>query len=287
MMKILLLVSMVACSCVTFAQPKLVSQATVTTTTTVTAPEEDELQNVQNSPGGGGPGQMFRNFGDGETKSTTYLKNDMVKTIIKTDMGRSTIIRNNGTKVTTTLLEMMGNKTGFYVSDEEQAEMRKRMDSMMQARRSDSTKQQVRSGSGERTVDVHYTEETKKIAGYTCKKAWLVTTHLLGIKDSSAVWYTPEFKLQNLTSTGGTMGFGGFGLTNGFDKVDGFIMAYETKLPRGRTMNVEVNKVDISKEVADKEFEIPKDFELKPMKEMQTMFGGRPGGGVRDIRIGQ
>jgi len=287
-MKLFLLLSFVTGSLAAAAQPKLISQATVTTTTTVIAPEEDELQNVQNQGGpGGGPGIMFRNFGDGETKSTTYLKNDLVKTIIKTDMGRSTIIRNNGTKVTTTLMEMMGRKTGFYISDEEQVQMRKKMDSMMQNRKVDSSGAvRTRPASSENKIEIHTTEETKKIAGYTCKKAYVVTTRILGIKDSNAIWYTPEIKLQNLNSTGGTMGFGGFGSTNGFDKVDGFVMAYEAKMPRGRKMNVEVNKIDISKEIADKEFEIPKDFEVKPMKEMQSMFGG-PGGVSTDIRIRQ
>jgi len=287
-MKLFLLLSFVTGSLAAAAQPKLISQATVTTTTTVIAPEEDELQNVQNQGGpGGGPGMMFRNFGDGETKSTTYLKNDLVKTIIKTDMGRSTIIRNNGTKVTTTLMEMMGRKTGFYISDEEQVQMRKKMDSMMQNRKVDSSGAvRTRPASSENKIDIHTTDETKKIAGYTCKKAYVVTTRILGIKDSNAIWYTPEIKLQNLNSTGGTMGFGGFGSTNGFDKVDGFVMAYEAKMPRGRKMTVEVNKIDISKEIADKEFEIPKDFEVKPMKEMQSMFGG-PGGVSTDIRIRQ
>lgn len=287
-MKLFLLLSFVTGSLAAAAQPKLISQATVTTTTTVIAPEEDELQNVQNQGGpGGGPGMMFRNFGDGETKSTTYLKNDLVKTIIKTDMGRSTIIRNNGTKVTTTLMEMMGRKTGFYISDEEQAQMRKKMDSMMQNRKVDSSGAvRTRPASSENKIEIHTTDETKKIAGYTCKKAYVVTTRILGIKDSNAIWYTPEIKLQNLNSTGGTMGFGGFGSTSGFDKVDGFVMAYEAKMPRGRKMNVEVNKIDISKEIADKEFEIPKDFEVKPMKEMQSMFGG-PGGVSTDIRIRQ
>jgi GLPGLI family protein len=279
-MKLFLFVSMLGLSVAAAAQPKLVSQAIVSTTTTVVAPEEDDLQNVQNQ-GGGGPGAMFRNFGDGETKATTYLKNGMVKTVVKTDMGRTTIIRNNDTKLTTTLMEMMGNKNGFYISDDEQAAMRKRMDSMMQARRKDSTSTRTRPASSENQVEVHYTSETKKIAGYNCKKAWIVTTHILGIKDSNAIWYTPEIKLQNLPSTGGTMGFGAFGTNNGFDKVDGFIMAYGAKLPRGRVMNVEVTKVDTGKEVADKEFEIPKDFVVKPMKEMQNMFGGGGGGGQR------
>ena len=262
------------------AQPKLISQATISTITNVVAPEEDDLQNVQNQ-GAGGPGSMLRNFGEGETKSTTFLKNGLVKTVIKTDMGRTTIIRNNDTKLTTTLLEIMGNKNGFYISDDEQASMRKRIDSMMQARRKDSTSQRPRQGPSENMVEVHITNETKKIAGYNCKKAWIVTTHMLGIKDSNAIWYNPEIKLQNLSSTGGTMGFGAFGTNNGFEKVDGFIMAYAAKLPRGRVMSVEVTKIDFTKEIADKEFEIPKDFVLKPMKEMQNMFGRAGGGGQR------
>lgn len=279
-MKIVLCIFFLFSAVVAVAQPRLISQATVTTTTTVVAPEEDDLQNIQNQ-GGGGPGAMFRNFGDGETKSTTYLKNDLVKTIVKTDMGRTTILRDNHAKLTTTLLEIMGNKSGFFISDDEQVAMRKRIDSMMQARRTDTGSVRSRPASSENKFDVHYTDETKKIAGYICKKAWIVTTRILGIKDSAAVWYTPEIKLQNLQSTGGTMGFGAFGTTNGFDKIDGFVMAYGGKLPRGRTMSVEVTKIDVAKEIADKEFEIPKDFVIKPMKEMQNMFGGAGGGGQR------
>lgn len=278
-MKLFLLGSMICCSAVAFAQPKLITNATITTNTNVIAPEDDGLQTVQNQSGNN-MGAMFRNFGDGETKATTYLKDGMVKTIIKTDMGRTTVIRNNDTKITTTLMEMMGRKTGFYISDEEQAETRKKMDSMMQARR-DSTAPNTRPASSENKIDVHYTEETKKIAGYVCKKAYIVTTRILGIKDSSEVWYTPELKMKNLISTGGMMGFNFMNLSNGFDKIDGFVMAYTSNLARGRKMTVEVSKIDLSKEVAAKEFDIPKDFEVKAMKDMQGGPGGRSVGGVQ------
>ena len=40
---------------------------------------------------------------------------------------------------------------------------------------------------------------------------------------------------------------------NGFEKVDGFILQYETKMPRGRKMIVEVSKIETDKEVKDKE----------------------------------
>ena len=265
-----------------YAQPKVVTNAVVSTTTNVIAPEEDELQNVQNNQGG--PGMNFRNFGDGETKSTTYIKGGMVKTVMKNDMGRSTIIRNNDSKLTTTLIEMMGNKTGFYITDEEQANMRKRMDSMQNARPRDSANAN-RGTRLERTVDVVYTEETKKISGYTCKKAYIVRSSILG-KDSMAVWYTPEIKIANTPSTGGMSGFGAMGgsMNNGFDKIDGFVMQYETKMPRGRKMEVTVNKIELDKKIEDKEFEVPKDFDVKPMKEFQGMMRGGPGNVQFQIR---
>jgi hypothetical protein len=277
-MKPILFFSMFFASAIVVAQPQIIKQATISTTTTVIAPEGEDVQNIQ---GAGGGNQFFRNFGDGETKSTTYIKDSLVKTVMKNDMGRSTIIRNNGAKLTTTLLEIMGNKTGFFISDDEQAVMKVKMDSMMQARRNnDSTKPRPAASTTPNPVEISYVDETKKVAGYTCKKAYVITTRLLGIKDTVAVWYNPELKFEQIASTGGTSSFGGFGNVgnftslNGLDKIDGFVMYYEMNMRRGRRMIVEVTKIDIKKEVTDKEFEIPKDFDVKPMKEFQGMMQG-------------
>lgn len=283
-MKQFFFLALVCCSGTAWAQPKLVTQATINSTTTITAPEDEDVAAIQNQGGPGGPGGGMRMMfgGDGETKSVTHVKNDLVKTVMKSDMGRTTIIRNNANKMTTTLLEMMGNKTGFYISDEEQAKLRLEMDSMMKARSRDSASARMMRPAEAVPVEVVYTNETKKIAGYQCKKAYLVATRILGIKDSSVVWFTPDFKVNNVTSTGGSfsMGMGGSPtVSNGFDKIDGFVMGYETKMRRGRTMVVQVTKIELDKEVADKEFEVPKDFDVKPMKEMRSMMGaGGPGG---------
>ncbi|MBS1495463.1 MAG: hypothetical protein JSU03_05985 [Bacteroidetes bacterium] len=268
-MKLFFVFAIMAIPIIAVAQPTIIHQAIISTSTNVIAPEEDELQNVQNQ--NQGQGGMFRNFGDGETKSTTYLKDEWVKTVIKTDMGRTTIIRNNNTKLTTTLFEMMGNKTGFFVTDSEQVVMRKKMDSLMRARSKDSAKEALPATPS--PVDVIVTTDTKKIAGYLCKKAYLVTTHLLGIKDSVTVWFTPDIKFENMSSTGGFSGFGNNGSLRGLDKIDGFVMSYETKMRRNRRMQVEVTKIDTSKTIADKEFNIPKDFDVKPMKDMQGSSG--------------
>jgi 3-oxoacyl-[acyl-carrier-protein] synthase III len=82
-------------------------------------------------------------------------------------MGKSTIFRDNEKKVTTTIIEMMGNKSGFVATDEEQAAMQKQRDSMMAERRKRDTSSNVKREERvkvEPTTEVSYTKESKKIA---------------------------------------------------------------------------------------------------------------------------
>jgi hypothetical protein len=277
-MKIFFLSSFVLLSVVVLAQPKLVNQAIITTSTNIIAPEEDDVSQIQPQGEGRGGGFNFRNMLDGEIKTTTYIKNDMVKTSFKSETAKGTIYRDNAAKVTTTITEMMGNISGIRSTDDDQVEMKKKMDSMMAERMKTDTNMKRRVA---RNVDfestVAYTEETKKIAGYNCKKAYIITDKLLR-KDSLAVWFTPDVKFPNVSSTGGTSSLGMmgrfFGNAVSFDKVNGFVMMYETKMPRGRVMEVKVTKIEIDKEIAAKEFEIPKDIEIKSMKDMQGQGGG-------------
>jgi hypothetical protein len=277
-MKLFFLSAFVLLSISSIAQPQIIKQAIVTTNTNVIAPDEEDVSQVQNQGQGGG--FNFRNFGDGETKSTTYIKDDLVKTNLKSESFKGTIYRDNSAKTTITIFEIMGNKQGVRSTDEDQVEMKKKIDSMREERTKSDTNMKRRT----RTVDfdsrVEYVEETKKIAGYNCKKALIITDKLLS-KDTMAVWYTPEMKFPNVSSTGGTSGFGSiagsFGGGN-FDKVEGFVMMYERNMPRGRKMEVKVTKIEIDKDIAAKEFEIPKDVEIKSMKEMSgqgnmRMFG--------------
>ena len=266
---------------VAYAQPKLLTQATITTKTTIVTPEGNEPP-ARTITTEDGETRVIRFGGDGETKTTTWLKNDLVKTYSENEMSRSTTIRDNSKKVTTTIIEMMGKKTGTYATDDDQAEMRKRMDSMMKSRG-----QNVSFGTANTpaTYSVVYVDESKKVAGFACKKALIIATRSEK-PDTTTVWYNPDFKLQNLPSTGGTAaGFGGFGAASGptgMDLLNGFPMQYERNMSRGRHMTVEITKLVIDKDVADKEFEISKDIEIKPMKDMQN--GG--GGPMIQMRVG-
>lgn len=261
-----------------YAQTKTITQALITTKTTIITPEGEE-DNVPPPPlpGGGEEIRVMRFGGDGETKSVTTIKGNMVKTFTENEMSRTTVLRDNEKKTTTTLLEMMGNKTGFFATDDDQAEMNKRMDSLMQSSGRTNLNAIVNN-------DIIYFDETKKVAGQVCKKAILINTRKNGIKDSNTIWFCPDFKLQGIISTGGISGFGGMGRATsleGLIGLAGFPMQYEMKMNRGRKMIVEVTKINFDKEIAEKDFEIPKDFVVKPIKEMQGAEGGRI-----QIRIG-
>jgi hypothetical protein len=263
-----------------FAQQKTISQATITTKTTIVSPDGDDAIPAPPPPPGadGGEVRVVRFGGDGETKSVTYLKNNLVKTVIDNEMNITTTIRDNDKKVTTTLMQMNGSTTGTYATDEDQENMRKQMDSLLQSRGANNNFNQ---NTTPPTYEVSYIDESKKIAGINCKKALVVTTRKTKV-DSNYVWYAPDFKLQGILATGGMSGFGmGGRLTQlgGLDKIIGFPMQYEMSLNRGRKMTVEVTKIDFEKEVKDKEFTIPKDVEVKAMKDMQN--GGMPGMQIR------
>jgi hypothetical protein len=260
------------------AQTKVLDHAIITTKTTIVSPEGAE-DNVPPPPPPGADGEQrvtFRFGGDGETKSVTTLKGDMVKTYTETEMSRTTVLRDNGKKITTTLTEMMGKTSGFYATDEDQLQMSKRMDSMMQSRSQAGGGANFNANPATGST-ITYIDETKKIAGLSCKKALIITTRKNGNKDTSTVWYCPDFKLQGVVSTGGIAGFGNFGRItslSGLSDLSGFPMQYEMKMNRGRKMIVEVTKINTDKEVADKEFEIPKGVEVKALKDMQNGNGG-------------
>jgi hypothetical protein len=265
----------------TFAQQKIITQATITTKTTIVSPDGDDGAPPPPPAPDGAEVRVFRYGGDGETKAVTHLKNNLVKTVVNNEMSITTTIRDNDKKMTTTLMQMNGSTTGFYATDEDQELMRKRMDSLMQNRRQNGDATQNNTPP---TTEITYVDETKKVAGVICKKALVIITRA-NKKDSNIVWYAPDFKLQGITSTGGLAGFGGMGgrtQLGGLDKLNGFPMMYEMTMNRGRKMTVEVTKIDIEKEVKDKEFEIPKDVEVRAMKDMQN--GGGPG--MMQIRIG-
>lgn len=275
------------------AQPVEYTRAVVSTTMEVIAPENEDASGFSGGNEGRG-GMNFRNMMDGETKITTYIKGDKMKTNIKSDVIKSSIYRDHGAKTTTTVFQMMGEERAFFATDQDMADMQRQRDSMMEQRRNRPTDSGTtrRPPGRDRTpteVVLVNTSETKKIAGKTCIKAYLVSTLLLGNKDSTVIWYCPDFKIKNIVSPGslnmlpmmGNMMPGGL---QGLDQVPGFVMRYETRFRRDRLVEVEVTKIELDKEVSDKEFEVSTSVDVKPIKDMQNMFGPGGRGGFNRMR---
>jgi hypothetical protein len=262
-----------------FAQAKIVDKAIIKTTINIVAPdEEEEISNAGNGPSGGG--MRFANMMDGETKLTSYLSGNLSKMEINSEVMNAKIFSNSDTKETVSIMTIMGRTFGTRSTPEDEIEGKKRMDSMMKERaKTDSSfSKREREGRLPKTILVEYIDESKKISGFNCKKALVITDRVLR-RDTQVVWYCPEFKIKNIGgNVGGGMpmarSFGDFS-GDGFDKVEGTVIMYEKKMARGRVMEYKVTKIEMDKDIAASEFEIPKDVEIKSAKEMMQ------GGGMR------
>lgn len=270
---------------------KEVQRAIVKSVTEITFPE-----NPNRNPGGE---DDARPFGGGmESTNTVYFRGDFIKTFNQTDFGNNTVIIDKKNNKTITIIEAMGQKTGYYSTPQDEELMRKRMDSLRQAGGFN------RQGQAERRQgepEIVATDETRKIAGYNCKKTVIKTKTNNGEVNETIVWYTPDLKMPadypqaGAVAPGGGRGFsasfgggarGGAMGVQGLDKINGFVMAYEMSRANGFSMKMEVKKIEIDPEIKDKVFEVPKGTELKPISEMQNMFGpGGPGRGRQVIVV--
>ncbi|OJY95778.1 MAG: hypothetical protein BGP13_00310 [Sphingobacteriales bacterium 40-81] len=242
-----------------------------------------------------GDGDGFNGPSGMESKNTTYYKGDFIKTLNQSDFGNNIVIVDKKNKKTTTLIEAMGRKTGFYITEEDQEKMRedaqKRMDSLRQARGGNDDQQRNFTPA---EPEIVYTNETKKIAGYNCKKAIIKTKSRQGEVSELHVWYTPDvqrpegYPVSGANTggggfargfSGGGPGGGAFGGLSNLEKINGFIMGYNMSRPNGFKMETEVTSIEVNPAIEDKVFEIPKGYDIKPMSEMQQFFNRRFNGG--------
>jgi GLPGLI family protein len=249
------------------AQVKIVDKAIIKMKTEITFPENMG----GNTPGEGDRVMMMGGAGGMEANTTMYYRGDFSKVESTSDFGNNIIINDRKNKKTTTLTEAMGRKVGFYSTEEDEQAMRSRMDSARNARR-DSLEKAGIPISKPAKPEIEYTNETKKIAGYSCKKAIIKSKNQRGEVNSTTVWYCPDFKMTEGFSFGG--GGGGRGMmsmagVNGLDQIEGFPMEYQIERTNGMKMHMMVTKVQLDAVIEDKVFEIPKGYDIKPIKDMQ------------------
>lgn len=251
------------------AQPKKITEGQIKANLEISRDEETDASNMNSQ----------RGFNMDMTLET-LIKGDKSVTKVQNEFAPTTIIRDNATGKTTTLMSMMGQKVAMEAED---GKMSARMDSL---RLADSVRRANGDNSGPRirderkTYTISYASGTKKIAGFECKKAYVVSTNVLGVKDSTMFWYTPEFEMPKLVGNTGGRSFGGRGMRSmgsglmGTENLQGMVMEFEQK-NNNMTTHFVVTKIDPDKKVDDKEFVIPEGYEKR---DMSSMFqGGREG----------
>lgn len=168
----------------------------------------------------------------GNSSMKIFLKDGNSRTELSMLMMENTVIYDGKAKTSSVLMNMMGKK--FFIK--QQAEAAKQP--------VDSTK-----------ATITYADETKQIAGYTCKKAFIKSGETAVV---TTVWYTEE--IPNSLSNDKSM--------QGLQGLKGIPMEFEMKqAEQGFTMKMAATKV--SKEaVEDAKFTVPSDYKETTQEEL-------------------
>ena len=171
---------------------------------------------------------------------TVYIKDNLSKTVMNTGMGKTVNIFNSEEMYSVTLLDVMGQKYAIRSSTDD---INKKID--------ESPKPEIK-----------YFDETKEIAGYTCKKAVItIKDKLLGTESKLTVFYSNEISNKNINRNNPV-----------YYGIDGVMLEYEVDA-QGTIMKFSATLVKNNK-VSKKEFDIPKDYVVTTKEELQSKFGG-------------
>lgn len=251
---------------------------TVLSNAILKAKMETTRENSGGNDGEGGP-QIVLGGQDGELR--IVIKGNKYKVANESANMNNYIYVDKDAKTTTTLFEAMGNKRGFVQTDDEKIESRKAMDS---ARKNQQNNNQTMGGFRVQdmrpTITIEYSEESKIINKINCKKAIITSKRQNGETSKYDLWYTPDYILPEGVD---------LGRFAQFRDLKGIPVMYESvnKINFGdreitMTTKFELTSINNNAEIKDKEFDIPKGYDIKTWKEWQKDNPGG-GGGMRMI----
>jgi hypothetical protein len=171
-------------------------------------------------------------------ESITYFKDGKTRTEIVTGYGTTILLYDPDKKESYMCMDIMGRKSAIKSTEE------------------DMEKQKAEMGE----YDVKLSDDTKKIAGYTCKKA-IITYKKDGT--STDVWYTDALP-HNPNSKYSWKGVDGYPLE--------FMMEQKTQ---GGNIKMKLTCTKVEKTtVSDDKFKVPDGFTVMTKEEMQKQWGG-------------
>ncbi len=175
-------------------------------------------------------------------EAVSYFKNNKSRMEMSMMMGSRTVTISDGnTKSAVTLMDLMGQKYAIDNSSSKTSEEQKKM--------MDAT-----------TVTI--TNETKKIAGYTCKKAIIVILPTASNKDTlnMEMWFTNELSINKNF------------VASSMNKIDGAVLEFTIKQNK---MDIKLSAKSVVKQsVEDSLFLIPADYKKTTSEEMMKSMGG-------------
>ena len=178
-----------------FAQPKVVEKAIVKVKTEIIFPENfggggdrgGVTVTTTDGAGGGGGGMMGMSMPrEMETNTTMYYTPNYMRVESLTDFGNNIVITDRVNKKTTTLIEAMGRKTGWYTSDAEAEAQARKQDSTRKARRDSLA--ELGLNFTDNKPELIYSDETKKVSGFTCKKVTIKSKGPNGQVSENVIW---------------------------------------------------------------------------------------------------
>jgi len=169
---------------------------------------------------------------------TITIKGDKAKSEVVTPMGAQIEITNYTEKTKVGLINMMGQK---YAIPET----------------ADQIMEDIKD---EPIPEVQITNETKTIAGHTCKRA-VVTVDEKGAKTTYEVWFSEDFGAQNPNFDDPL-----------YKDINGVLLEFSMVTPQF-TMVFTAISIE-KKKISNKEFDIPADYSITTKEELQSKMGG-------------
>ncbi|GAB4300257.1 MAG: hypothetical protein Kow0068_23580 [Marinilabiliales bacterium] len=164
-----------------------------------------------------------------------YYKEGKSRQEMVTAMGNIVTISDSETKETIMLIDMMGNKLAIKTSKEENEKALAEM----------------------KEPEINYLNETKEIAGYTCKKAEIKTE-----QGEITAYLTEDIKVKNAN-------------WNSYKGLNGIMLEYTANSNQDEDLILIFTAVEVkSTKVNSSMFTIPAGYEEVSSEEARSMFGG-------------
>jgi GLPGLI family protein len=109
--------------------------------------------------------------------------------------------------------------------------------------------------------EFEFTNDTKMIMGYTCKKAIARVTDMFGVEHQSIIYYTTEIPGA------------AFNFDNPYTEIPGLMLEYEIRVGQ---LNIRYEAQSLKKKVfvANRRFDVPRDYQLITYDELRARLQG-------------